>query len=89
MSVNATPKQISYALALLHRNGYDTRYMNASFKELGATMKDRSGTVEYWLGQMTKGDKRPYRPLEGERLRAPRPMSASTAAALRYNWAPQ
>lgn len=33
MSVNATPKQISYALALLHRNGYDTRYMNASFKE--------------------------------------------------------
>lgn len=54
MSVNATPKQISYALALLHRNGYDTRYMNASFKELGATMWERSGTVEYWLGQMTK-----------------------------------
>jgi hypothetical protein len=28
--------------------------MDASFKELGATMRERSGTVEYWLGQMTK-----------------------------------
>jgi hypothetical protein len=53
--MNATEKQISYALALLDKKGYDTRYMSAKFKELGATMRERSlGSVSEWLSQMTK-----------------------------------
>lgn len=45
----ATEKQISYALSLLDKAGYNTRYMDASFKALGATMRERSGTVRAWL----------------------------------------
>ncbi len=44
-----TDKQIRYALFLLGKAGYSTRFMNAQFKELGATMNERSGTVEDWL----------------------------------------
>ncbi len=44
-----TDKQIRYALFLLGKAGYSTRFMDAKFKELGATMKERSGTVEGWL----------------------------------------
>lgn len=54
--MNATTKQINYALSLLRKNGYSTRYMDASFKELGATMRQRSGSVEGWLANMTKAD---------------------------------
>lgn len=50
----ATEKQINYALALLARNGYETRYMNASFKKLGARMIQRSVMVRDWLAGMTK-----------------------------------
>ena len=49
-----TAKQINYALALLDRNGFDTRFMNSTFKRLGATMRQRSGTVENWLKSMTR-----------------------------------
>lgn len=49
-----TSKQINFALALLARNGYPTRYMNASFSALGATMRERSGSVEGWLSGMTR-----------------------------------
>ena len=45
----ATRKQVNYLLHLLDKRGYDTRYMNASFKNLGATMRERSGTVTAWL----------------------------------------
>ena len=45
----ATEKQIRYALFLLDKTGYGTHWMNAGFKKLGATMKERSGTVEGWL----------------------------------------
>lgn len=45
----ATQKQVGYALHLLQRAGYSTRYMDASFKKLGATMRERSGKVEAWL----------------------------------------
>ena len=48
----ATPKQISYALALLGQAGYPTTYMNASFSSLGATMRQRKGTVRNWLSSM-------------------------------------
>lgn len=45
----ATKKQVNYALDLLAEAGYGTRYMNASFKALGASMRQRSGTVQAWL----------------------------------------
>jgi len=45
----ATEKQIQYALFLLDKTGYGTRWMNARFKELGATMRERSGRVEDWV----------------------------------------
>lgn len=52
--MTATAKQISYALSLLAAAGYDTRYMNASFSKLGATMRQRSGTVQDWLAGMQR-----------------------------------
>lgn len=54
--MNATPKQISYALHLLDNAGYSTRFMDASFKRLGATMRERSGKVSDWLENMGKQD---------------------------------
>jgi hypothetical protein len=48
-----TKKQIDYALVLLDRAGYGTRYMDARFKELGVTMRERSGSVTDWLRGMT------------------------------------
>jgi len=45
----ATEKQVRYLLYLLKENGYDTRYMNASYKNLGAHMKERHGSVTDWL----------------------------------------
>lgn len=49
----ATEKQTRYALRLLGEKGYSTRYMDASFSKLGATMRERSGTVADWLSGMT------------------------------------
>lgn len=54
--MTATPKQIAYATHLLDAAGYDTRWMDSSFKALGATMRQRSGSVEAWLGGMTRAD---------------------------------
>ena len=51
----STTKQVTYALSLLAENGYPTRYMNSRFTELGATMRQRSGTVESWLSKMSSG----------------------------------
>ena len=48
----ATDKQVRYALHLLSQAGYPTRYMDSSFKSLGAKMRDRSGSVEGWLRGM-------------------------------------
>lgn len=48
-----TDKQINYALFLLDKAGFSTRFMNAQFKELGATMRERSGRVEEWLRNMS------------------------------------
>lgn len=45
----ASDKQVRYILILLDKAGYSTRYMNASFKKLGAGMRDRSGKVEDWV----------------------------------------
>jgi hypothetical protein len=54
MAASATPKQVAYALYLLDEAGYDTRYMNSSFAALGATMRERSGSVENWLESMNR-----------------------------------
>ena len=51
--MKATPKQVAYAMSLLGKAGYSTRYMNSSFTALGATMRQRSGTVESWLSEMS------------------------------------
>lgn len=50
----ATEKQINYALFLLDRAGYNTRYMDSRFKRLGATMRERSGRVRDWLADMER-----------------------------------
>jgi hypothetical protein len=44
-----TDKQVNYIMKLLSQNGYSTRYMNSDFKALGATMRERSGSVESWV----------------------------------------
>ena len=54
--MKATPKQVAYAMSLLGKAGYSTRYMNSSFTAIGATMRQRSGTVENWLSNMTKSE---------------------------------
>lgn len=51
----ATEKQVRYALVLLGKAGYETRYMDARFKALGATMRERRGSVEAWLRAMDVG----------------------------------
>ena len=48
----ATKKQIGYAWMLLRQAGYSTMH-SAGFVELGATMRERSGTVEDWLKGMS------------------------------------
>lgn len=52
----ATEKQIDYCLALLGKAGYSTRFMDSKFKELGATMKQRSGGVRDWLSGLNKSE---------------------------------
>ena len=42
----ATDKQIRYVKHLLGKNGYDTRYIDSSFKRLGLTMQERSGAID-------------------------------------------
>ena len=49
----ATDRQINYLMHLLAQRGYSTRFMNARYKELGATMRQRSGTVRGWLESLT------------------------------------
>ncbi len=48
----ATKKQVNYALLLLGTQGYSTTHMNSEFKQLGARMRERAGTVEGWLSNM-------------------------------------
>jgi len=52
----ATQKQGHYAMMLLEKAGYSTRYMNAGFKALGARMRERSGRVEDWLRGLSIGE---------------------------------
>jgi hypothetical protein len=54
--MKATEKQVSYALSLLAKAGYSTRYMDSTFKELGVSMRERSGMVSAWLANMSKAE---------------------------------
>ena len=45
----ATDKQVSYVLSLMSQAGYGTQWMGSEHKRLGASMRERSGTVEGWL----------------------------------------
>jgi hypothetical protein len=49
-----TDKQINFAMSLLNRKGYGSRFMNSSFKALGASMRQRSGSVADWLKGMNR-----------------------------------
>ena len=49
MAGMATDKQVNYCLFLLNEAGYPTGWMTAQFKDFGATMAHRSGSVENWL----------------------------------------
>lgn len=48
----ATEKQVNFALILLDKAGYSTRYMNAGFSALGALCAERTGEVSTWLRNM-------------------------------------
>ena len=52
----ATEKQVRYIMFLLSKAGYGTKWMNAEFKTLGATCKERSGRVESWVSNLTQGE---------------------------------
>ena len=52
--MTATSKQVAYALHLLDKAGYSTRYMGSEHKALGATMRERSGAVDGWLSSMSR-----------------------------------
>jgi hypothetical protein len=54
MKGGATEKQVRYALILLGKAGYSTRFMDSKFKPW-TTMKERSGTVQGWLASMDAG----------------------------------
>lgn len=49
----ATEKQVRYAMVLLAKAGYSTRWMDGSFRRLGASMRQRQGRVEDWLRSLT------------------------------------
>jgi hypothetical protein len=49
----ATGQQIRCALHLLGKKGYSTRYMDTTFKSLGATDEECHGSVENWLASLT------------------------------------
>ena len=50
-----TEKQTRYILLLLAENGYGTGFMNAEFKQLGASMRERTGTVDSWVRSLGVG----------------------------------
>lgn len=53
MAKKATPKQIERAIVLLGKANYNTAFIDANFKRLGATMSDRDCSVESWLAAKT------------------------------------
>jgi hypothetical protein len=56
MAKKATPKQIERAILLLGKANYNTGFVDANFKRLGATMIDRDCAVESWLAAKTESE---------------------------------
>lgn len=54
--MQSTDKQRNFAFILLAKAGYSTKYMDARFRALGAGMKERSGSVDGWLKNMSVGE---------------------------------
>lgn len=54
-SALATDKQVRYLMQLLEEAGYGIQYMEARYKNLGASMRERSGSVEAWLKSRSVG----------------------------------
>lgn len=52
----ATTKQINFIMSLLRQNGFRTDWMDKSFKNLGAGMRQRSGRVEDWVANMSRSE---------------------------------
>ena len=52
----ATDKQVRYIMHLLYKNGYSVKFMDSKFKNLGVTMNQRRGTVEYWANSLSSGE---------------------------------
>ena len=52
----ATPKQTNYIMYLLDAAGYDTRWMDKSYRALGAKMSQRSGKVENWVSSLNTAE---------------------------------
>jgi len=50
----ATDKQVNYTMALMRQAGIRIDYMSSEHKALGATMRERSGRVADWLGNMDR-----------------------------------
>lgn len=55
-AMNATDKQVKYIMYLLSVRGYSTQFMDATFKHLGAGMRDRSGRVIDWVSSLGIGE---------------------------------
>jgi hypothetical protein len=56
LAKKATPKQIERAILLLGKANYNTGFIDANFKRLGATMSDRDTAVESWLAAKTTSE---------------------------------
>jgi hypothetical protein len=56
MAKKATPKQIERAILLLGKANYNTAFVDANFKRLGATMVDCDCAVESWLAAKTESE---------------------------------
>ena len=87
-AANPTEKQFSYIMHLLRQAGYSARFMNADFKRLGATMRERSGTVENWVDGLTVGEASRVIGLLLEKGGRRNPESSSAALSERFHGVP-
>jgi hypothetical protein len=56
MPKRGTSKQIQRAILLLRKANYNTAFIDANFKRLGATMSDNNCIVESWLAAKTASE---------------------------------
>jgi hypothetical protein len=87
----ATEKQVRFAMMLLDKAGFSIRFMNSSYKALGATMRERSGRVEDWVRNKSVAeasslinalkDRQPYKAAEDPEVRALRSAGEDSEVA--------